>query len=320
MSSPHEAHQHSHEHGADHDHDHRHDHGLPVATGDNSRRLGLALGLSAIFMLVEVVGGLISGSLALLADAGHMATDVAALGLAFLAARAARRPADARHSYGHGRKPVLAAFVNGFTLVLLAGWIIFEAMQRLINPQPVLGGVMMVVAVGGLLVNLIALRLLHGGKGHDINTQGALAHVIGDLLGSVAAIVAAIVVMFTGWVRIDPLLSMLVAVLIIVSGTRLMRRAAHVLLEAAPTGIECDVVAASIVEAVPGVDEVHHVHAWSLAPDRPMLTLHARLAAGTDAQAALDAIHRLVAERFGVDHATVQIEWGDCPDGEGRRC
>lgn len=298
-----------------HDHHHAHEHG-----GDNSRRLGLALCLSAVFMLVEVVGGLISGSLALLADAGHMATDVAALGLAFLAARAARRPADARHSYGHGRKPVLAAFVNGFTLVLLAGWIIFEAMQRLIAPQPVLGGVMMVVAVGGLLVNLIALRLLHGGHDHDINTQGALAHVIGDLLGSVAAIVAALVVMATGWVRIDPLLSMLVAGLIVVSGTRLMRRAAHVLLEAAPAGIECDVVAASIVEAVPGVEEVHHVHAWSLSPEQPLLTLHARLAPGQDAQAALDAIHRLVAERFGVDHATVQIEFDDCPDGEAGPC
>jgi cobalt-zinc-cadmium efflux system protein len=307
---------HDHDHDHDHEHNHDHDHG-PVAAGDNARTLGWVLLLITVFMVVEVIGGLVSGSLALLADAAHMATDAMALALAFFAALAARRPADQKHSYGHQRIPVLAAFVNGFTLILLAGWIIFEAVQRLMSPQPVLAGVMLVVAAGGLLVNLIALRALHGGHSHDINTQGAMAHVIGDLLGSVAAILAAVIVMFTGWVRIDPLLSMLVAGLIIVSGGRLMRRAGHVLLEGVPPGISPAEVARVLneeIEGIDGPDGIHHVHAWSLAPGKPLVTLHARVAEGIDAQRTLEAIHALLDRRFGVDHATVQIEFAPCPD------
>lgn len=302
----------------DHRHDHHsdHDHG-PGATGDNARTLGWVLLLITGFMVVEIIGGLVSGSLALLADAGHMATDALALAMAFFAALAARKPADQEHSYGHQRIPVLAAFVNGFTLILLAGWIIFEAVQRLISPQPVLAGVMLVVATGGLLVNLVALRVLRGGHNRDINTQGAMAHVIGDLLGSIAAILASVIVMFTGWVRIDPLLSMLVASLIIVSGSRLMRRAGHVLLEGAPAGISPAEVARVLNEQIEGLDGpngIHHVHAWSLAPDKPLVTLHARIVEGIDAQRTLEAIHALLDRRFGVDHATVQIERAACLD------
>jgi cobalt-zinc-cadmium efflux system protein len=287
-----------------HDHGHSHQHGA----ADSERRVLLALVLTGSFMVVEVIGGLAAGSLALLADAGHMLTDTFSLALAFIAFRIGRWPHDSQRTYGYHRFQVLAAFVNGLTLVVIVGWIAIEAIGRLFDPVEVLGGLMLTVAVIGLAVNVAAFAILHGGDRHNLNIRGAALHVLADLLGSVAAIVAALVITFTGWMPIDPLLSLGVAVLILRSAWMLLRKSGHILLEGAPDWLDEAELRDALVAAVPAVRDVHHVHAWMLTMERPLVTLHARVAAGVDQQAALSAIHQALADRFGIEHATVQIE------------
>jgi cobalt-zinc-cadmium efflux system protein len=301
-----------------HQHDHRH-HGHSHAHGgaDNQRRVGWAALLTGGFMLAEVVGGALSGSLALLADAGHMLTDAAALGLAWLAFRIARRPSDWRRTFGFHRFQVLAAYSNGLTLFFIALAIGYEAFQRLRDPIPVLGGPMLAVAVAGLAVNIVAFLVLHGAERENLNVRGAMLHVVGDMLGSAAAIVAALVILWTGWTPIDPLLSVFVAVLILRSAWYLVAESGHILLEAAPKGLDVRALKADLVAAIPGVEDVHHVHAWSLTEDRPMVTLHARIAAPADAAetARLSAaIKSHLHARYGITHATVEIECQTCAD------
>lgn len=303
------AHDHAHHH--DHKHDHGHDHGHHHG---NERRVFWALLLTAGFMVAEVAGGIVSGSLALLADAGHMLTDAAALGLSLAAFRASRRPETAKHSYGQHRFQVLAAFLNGAALIGIALWIAIEAVQRLFAPVPVLGGTMMVVAVLGLVVNLAAFLILHGGDHDNLNMRGAALHVLGDLLGSVAAIVAALVILWTGWTPIDPILSVLVALLVVKSAWMLLSRSWHVLMEGAPVGIDVEHLRAELVRAVPGVKDIHHVHLWMLTPDQPLVTLHAALAAEADHDTVLHALQEELHHRFDMDHATIQVEREDCPN------
>jgi cobalt-zinc-cadmium efflux system protein len=284
------------------------------ATRDDERRVFCAMLLTGGFMVVEVAGGLIAGSLALLADAGHMLTDTAALAFAWMAFRLARRPADPRRSYGYHRFQILAAFLNGVILMAIVAWIAFEAVQRLNQPVEILGGLMLVVACVGLVVNLIAFAILHAGNRDNLNVRGALVHVLGDLLGSLAAIAAAAVIITTGWTPIDPLLSVLVALLILRSAWMLVRQSTHVLLEGTPAEIDVSRLKSDLVEAVPNVDDVHHVHVWTLASGKLVMTLHAHLREGADGQQALRAIHSICHERFGVTHVTVQIEYGQCAD------
>ena len=339
------GHPHSHDHGHDHDHDHDHEdghehegahghaakdghshHGHDHAhghghhhhdlSGHNETRLGWALAITAGFMLVEAAGGFIAGSLALLADAAHMLTDIASLVLALLALRAARRPADHVYSYGHHRYEVLAAFVNGLALLALSAWIVAEAVRRLLERHPVDGKVMLVVAAMGVAANLASFLVLRDGHGHNLNMRGALLHVLSDLLGAAAAVVAALVILYSGWTPIDPLLSILVSFLIVRGAWRLTRQSAHILLEGTPSGIDLAEVGADVASHVPGVTGVHHVHAWSLTDAKPMMTLHAVLEEGADGDAALPAIQARLRERFGVAHATVQLERGGCGPGE----
>jgi cobalt-zinc-cadmium efflux system protein len=293
---------------------HQHGHGHRHDAADSERRVLLALVLTGGFMVVEVIGGLAAGSLALLADAGHMLTDTLSLALAFVAFRIGRWPHDTRRTYGYHRSQVLAAFVNGLTLVAIVGWIAIEAARRLLEPVEVLGGLMLAVATIGLAVNIAAFAILHGGDRRNLNLRGAALHVLTDMLGSVAAIVAALVISITGWMPIDPLLSLAVAVLILRSAWMLLRRSGHILLEGAPEWLDEAELRGALAAAVPVVLEVHHVHAWMLTIERPLITLHARVAPGADQQEALRAIHRALADRFGIEHATVQIEIGeDCP-------
>lgn len=289
---------------------HPHEHG--AATDET--RVFRAMLLTGGFLVVEIVGGLLSSSLALLADAGHMLTDTAALGLAWVAFRVARNPPDARRSYGYHRFPVLAAFLNGATLVAIVGWIIFEAVQRLTQPVEIVGGLMLAVAVFGLLVNIIAFLILHGGNRENLNMRAAALHVLGDLLGSAAAIVAAVVIVATGWTPIDPLLSIVVAVLILQSAWRLLRQSGHILLEGTPEEIDVAQLRTAVAASVPEVDEVHHVHAWSLTSGRPVVTLHANVSDAADQEQVLRDIRNVLQERFGVAHATIQIERGTCAD------
>jgi cobalt-zinc-cadmium efflux system protein len=295
---------------ARHDHGHRHEHhghGHHHAHHASAAAVGWAALLTGGFLVVEVIGGLLAGSLALLADAGHMMTDFAALGMAWLAFRVARRPADATRTYGFDRLSVLAAFVNGVALFAVAAWIVVEAAHRIGAPQPVAGGLMLTVAAAGLAVNAVAFWILSRGDRGNLNLRAALLHVAGDLLGSLAAIAAALVILYTGWTPIDPILSVLVALLILRSAWMVVRDSAHILLEGTPPGFDAAEVAADLRAEVPGVTDVRHLHAWSITEARPMVTLEAVVASGADPEAARRQIKARLAERFGFDHATVEV-------------
>lgn len=291
-----------------------HDHPHPHAGGSRERKLLLAFALTMLMLVAEAVGGLWSGSLALLADAGHMLVDALALLLAVLGMWFARRPADARRSYGYARLEVLAGFVNALTQFVLVGWIVFEAVQRLLAPHPILSGVMLTVAVIGLLVNLLVLRMLHDHAADDVNMAGASLHVLGDLLGSLGAVLAALAVRWLDWLWADPVLSLLVSILILRSAWKLLRRSAHILLEGVPEGLQTGDIEAVLRGADPGVCDVHHLHVWQLASGSRMATLHAQLREGADGRAALLAIQRLLRERYAIGHVTVQFDPGVCPD------
>ena len=291
----------------------KHGHGQDGG-GNNRSRVLVALCLTGGFMFIEVIGGLLSGSLALLADAAHMLLDTVALFLTWLAFRLSGKPADRARTYGYHRFPILAAFTNGISLLFIVGWIFIEAVQRLLHPVEVLPGPMFAVATVGLLVNVAAAVVLHGAERDNLNIRSAFLHVMGDLLGSLAAIAASVVIMVSGWMLIDPILSVLVGVLILRSAWFLVRDAGHVLLEGAPARLDVQEIGSDLVGNLDPIEDVHHVHAWSLAQDRTLLTLHARIGEGVDADAAINDIHRRLSERFGVHHATVQIEIESCVD------
>jgi cobalt-zinc-cadmium efflux system protein len=280
----------------------------------NERSVALAAALTGAFMIAEVVGGLLSGSLALLADAGHMLTDFAALALAWLGFRLTRRPADWRRTYGFDRFSVLVAFVNGVALFAIAVGIVIEAARRLYAPLQVAGGLMLWVALAGLAVNVIAFLILRTGDERNLNIRAAVLHVLGDLLGSVAAVAAALVILTTGWMPIDPLLSVLVALIILRSAWRIVADSGHILLEGSPPGFDARAVKEDIRAALPYVLDVHHVHAWSISEERPMVTLHANVAASTSSTDAVRDIKRMLALHFKITHATVEIEYGACVD------
>ena len=296
-------------------HDHGHSHAHASSGSDrNERRMGLAALITGAFMFAEVAGGIVSGSLALIADAGHMLTDFASLSLAWFGFRLARRPADWKRTYGFDRFQILVAFANGLALFAIAGWIVYEAVTRLSGTPHVDGGIMVGVAIAGLLVNLGAFALLHGADRNNLNVRGAAIHVLGDLLGSVAALAAGAVIIFTGWTPIDPLLSLLVAAIIVRSGWQVVADAGHILLEGAPPEVDTRAIGPDLVANVPGLNEVHHLHVWSITQARRMVTLHACIGEKVNSDRLIKDIKARLKERFGLDHATVEIERGDCAD------
>lgn len=295
-------------------HDHTgHDHAVQV-TADSEKRVFRALVLTAVFMFVEGAGGLWAGSLALMADAGHMLGDVVSLFLAWFAFKLSRRKSDLRRTYGYHRFQVLAAFVNGLTLLFLSVWICAEAVTRFLDPVQVLAGPMLAIAVAGLLVNILSFWILSRGSQDNLNLRVAVLHVLGDLLGSVAAIAAAAIIMTTGWEQADPLLSILAAALIVRAGWRVVTKSGHILLEGAPETVSSDDVRRVVAEALPDVRDVHHVHIWSLTNERPVLSMHVRVEKMNHSSELLMAIHRVLYQRFGIAHATVQIEDETCSD------
>jgi len=293
---------------------HAHTHTDRSAAHTSERRLGWTLLLTAAYMLVQAAGGVLSGSLALLADAGHMLADTAALALAWFALRLAHKPSDALRSYGYHRFQILAAYTNGVALFGIAAWIVIEAFRRLQQPPQVLGGPMLAIALAGLAVNVVGFLVLRNADRHDLNVRAALLHVLGDLLGSLAAIAAAIVILSTGWTPIDPLLSIFISLLILRGALDIVRRSGHILMEGVPEGFIEEELKADLLREIPGVAGVHHVHAWLLSNDRSLVTLHLQLAPGTDASAAVQAVKRRLLEQHGIGHSTVQVEAGDCPD------
>jgi cobalt-zinc-cadmium efflux system protein len=269
-------------------------------------RLRRVLAITAAFMVAEVVGGLVSGSLALLADAGHMLTDAGSLGLSLFAIRMARRPASPEKTYGYVRLEILAALVNGAALLVIAGFIVVEAWQRLRDPVAVNGGIMLVVAVVGLGVNVAGALLLHGHAHDNLNVRGAYLHVLGDLLGSVGAIAAGLVILLTGWTPADPIISVVIALLILYSAWNLVREAADVLLEAAPPHIDVEEVVREL-RSVEGLDHVHDVHVWTLTSGFVALSAHGVIDDPADHTRVLDEVQSRMKAR-GIEHVTFQVE------------
>ncbi|MCG6895637.1 MAG: cation diffusion facilitator family transporter [Thiocapsa sp.] len=273
---------------------------------DSRRILTLAVGLTLGYAIVGAVGGWLSGSLALLSDAGHMLTDSTALGLAAIAAWMARHPPSHRHSYGLGRLETLAALFNVLLMVILVIAISAAALERLRAPPPVRGGVVTWVAFLGLLVNIAAAWLLMGGR-DNLNVRAALLHVFGDLLGSIAALVSGVVILYTGWRPIDPLLSLVIVVLILVSTLRLLREVLHTLLEGVPKHLNLQEVGRAMA-GVEGVLSVHDLHIWSLTGETTVLSAHVVLQRIDGWRAVLGQLQELLAERFGIAHVTLQPE------------
>ena len=311
---------------ADHHHaDHTHGDGLPHGSDVKDQgphhyhfpgtlgerktqrgRLRIVLVITSLFMVAEVVGGVISNSLALLADAGHMLTDVAALALALFAMRMAQRPPDSTRTYGYVRLEILAALINGAALLVIAVLICWEAYQRVISPPEVHGTIMLGVATVGLAVNLVGAFLLHHHTEGSLNVRGAYLHVLGDLLGSVGAIAAGLVILFTGWTLADPIISVFIALLILVSAWRLVREATEVLLEAAPSHMSVDEVIADL-SGIPELEEVHDVHVWTLTSGFVAMSGHGVVDDLSQQREVLDEINRRM-RAYGIQHVTFQVE------------
>lgn len=298
------AHVHQHDHYDEHHDGHPHRH---------ERLVRRAFVLIAGFMLVEVAGGLLANSLTLLADAGHMFLDASALGFSWYALHLSKRDYDHNLSYGYHRYQVLATFINGLMLWGLILWILLEAWQRLRAPEGMLPIPALTVAFIGLLVNVVAYRWLH--HGHDNATvRSAALHVLGDLLGSAAAVIAALTVWLTGWLYADPLLAVVIVAILGRGAWRLVRDSTHILLEGVPEDVNLGEIRDALSSQVPGVLEVHHLHAWALTAERPLLTLHARVEEGVDLSGVMAEIKRVLNRDFGIDHSTIQVEHGPCPD------
>ncbi|MDB5805511.1 MAG: cation transporter [Betaproteobacteria bacterium] len=312
----HEHEGHGHDHGHDHGHAHEHGHGhahshKPAAGETIDRSFIFALLITGGFAFVEAAGGWYAHSLALISDAGHMATDAAALLIGLMAARLARRPASASKSYGYGRAEVIGAFVNGLVMLAVVVWIMVEAVARILEPQPVAGPWVIGIAAIGLAVNLLVLWVLSRGDKsghHNLNSRAAVLHVLGDLLGSVAAIVAGAVVTFTAWTLIDPLLSMAVSLLILRSTWRLLAESVNVLMEAVPEDLDYHVVERRLAE-ISGVAAVHDLHVWQMSSEGRALSAHILIDSHEYWPQVLEEAREVLRREFGVGHVTLQPVW-----------
>jgi cobalt-zinc-cadmium efflux system protein len=293
-------------------HAHTHAEGSTHGHGPGTGALKWALALTLAFFFAEVVGGWLANSLALLADAGHMLTDVGALALTLFVAWFSRQPGSPSKTFGYLRWEILAAFINGALLLVVSAGIVWEAIGRLRHPEPLQSGLMLLVATGGLVVNLIAARLLHDGASGSLNVRGAYLHVLSDLLGSVAAIIAALAVRYRGWTIADPVASIVMTALIVRGAWQLVRESVNVLLESVPSHISLDAVRSAIA-AVPGVFSVHDLHVWTVTSGMVAMSAHVVVPASADHHGALEQVRAAMA-RFGIHHVTVQIEGQELAD------
>ncbi len=291
---------------------HDHDHSKHAHTADGERRMRWNLLITAAFFLVELIAGFLTGSLALLSDAAHMATDVMALGIALAAIHLGRRPADARRTYGYRRFEILAAAVNAAGLLVISVFILLEAWRRFQNPETVDTSGMLLVAFLGLVVNLIAVQLLHAGAAHSLNMRGAYLEVLSDLVGSALVIVAALVIRYTGWEGIDPLVAVAIGLWVLPRGWALLSESVNILLEGVPRGVALNELRSDLA-ALPNVAEVHDLHLWAITSGQASLTAHLRVADWPRDGALLEAA-RAVARKHGVDHTNFQIERDACSE------
>jgi len=291
-------------------HNHHADH------GGIERRFVLSLALTGLIFLVELAGGLLTSSLALLSDAAHVFLDVFALALSYVAIRLASLPPNDRHTYGYHRLRVLAALANGATLLLIAFEIFREAIRRFSDPGPILAGPMLVVAVIGLVINLVVAFVLRGHDHEDLNVRSAFLHVLGDALASVGVIVAGVVIILTGWTVVDPLISMVIGLIILVGSGNVLRKAVHILVEGVPRGLTATQVAEAM-DDVPGVSEVHDLHVWTVSPGYVALSVHVVLddQSLSEAQSIMEDLKSALSDQFGIEHTTIQVECQSCAEG-----
>lgn len=297
---------HAHKEGEKHDH----------TAGANARQLSIALALTGTFLIVEVIGGLVFNSLALLSDAAHMFTDAAALAIALLAIKIGQRPADEKRTFGYRRFEILAAAFNAVLLFVVAGYVLYEGIKRIVDPEPVGSIGMLLVASAGLVINLISMRILASGKDRSLNVKGAYLEVWADMLGSLGVLVAAVVITFTGWRWVDPIVAIAIGLWVLPRTWILLRDTTHILLEGAPRGVVIAEVRAAILET-PGVASLHDLHVWISGADQPSCTVHVVLAPGADPDAVREAITTQMEDRFGLHHTTVQTESEPCGDAPG---
>lgn len=290
-----------------HHHDHFHDHTHTHEPQKSQRILLIVLALNIVYMLAEAIGGYVANSLALLSDAGHMLTDVAALALSLFAARFAMRPATPSKTYGYYRMEILAALANGVTLILISFLIAYEAWHRLRQAEVVDSQTMIVISFGGLLVNIISAKVLHGAHTHDLNLRGAFLHVLGDLFGSLAAVVAGLLILWRNWLWADPVFSVVICLLIVYSSWRLVSEAVNVLLEGTPSHINAAAVEQAM-RAVPGVRDIHDLHIWTITSNRHAVTAHVVIDEASNSYQILRELRELLSHRFQLTHSTLQLE------------
>jgi len=300
------GHAHSHSHAGAHSHAHTHAHAHAGHGAANRNRLALTLVLAAAYMFAEIIGGLLSNSLALLADAGHMFSDVASLALSCFAIWIAGRPSGAQRTFGYYRAEILAALINGATLLAVSVFIVVEAWERFREPPPVQGALMMWI-VGGLIVNLLGLVILHGGREENLNVRGAWLHVLSDTLGSVGAIAAGVLISRFGWYIADPIISAVIALLVVISAWRLVSESVWVLMQAAPPRIDVAELEDTLA-AVPGVAEVHDLHVWTITSGMDSVSCHVVSDRSRSHEEILKAAREVVVDRFSIDHVTIQVE------------
>ena len=310
----HEHDHHSHQHGGHghhhtHEHDHHgHHHHLTLElSGQHFKVLQWVFGLTCIYLVIEVAGGLISGSLALLADGFHMFADAAGIGLSLFAAWLAHRPAPAQHTFGYQRVEILAAFFNALFLLAMSGYILYESYERFHSPEPIQGGIMLPIALGGLVVNLIAAKLLHADHEHNLNIKGAYLHVLGDLLGSLGAIAASVCILLWHLQWADPLISGLVSVLILYSAVNLLKEAINVLLEGCPSHIDIEEIRQEILN-FEGVLNIHNLHVWNINLQQALLTAHLEVSPEAYSGDMLNRVQLTLREKYGLSRVTIQME------------
>lgn len=280
----------------------------------HSKFLVYAIIIIAVTAILEVIGGVLSNSLALLSDAGHMLTDLISLILSWFAYRIATKKSDLKRSYGYHRLQVVAAFVNGLTLFLISGVIIFESIERFISPVNINWQIMFSVAILGLIANILAFFLLYRKNEDNLNIKSAVLHIIGDMLGSLAAIAASLIIMYTDWQIADPILSIFVSIVILRSAYKIVKHSCHILLEGTPENINPDEVKNKIIQEIPEVIDVHHVHIWSLTENNFIITIHIKVGQEVNYNNTIYNVKKLLYDIFSIAHATVEIEYDQCVD------
>ncbi|MFC5735833.1 cation diffusion facilitator family transporter [Cytobacillus gottheilii] len=305
--------------GHSHSHSHSHGHSHHHHSTNNKKALLTAFILIAGFMVVEVIGGLVTNSLALLSDAGHMLSDAAALGLSFLAIKLGEKKATISKSFGYKRFEIIAAWVNGVTLLIISLYIFYEAYHRLLDPPEVQSLGMLTISVIGLIVNIIAaFILMSGDKDHNLNVRSAFLHVIGDLLGSVGAITAALLMYFFGWGIADPIASIIVAILVLISGWRVMKDSFHILMEGTPEDLNPETIKNALLK-IGQVADVHDLHIWTITSGFPALSCHVVLTGDQGHDAVLKKAQGILHDEYGIEHSTIQVEGKTegCPSHHG---